>query len=78
MKYLYDFRCGNCGEEFEKLVETKVNYKECPACGSLASRKLAAPRSKLEGITGAFPTASDAWARKHEEAAKIAYKREQS
>jgi putative FmdB family regulatory protein len=78
MKFLYDFKCSSCGNQFETLVTPTEKETECMVCGSLASRKLSAPRSKLEGITGSFPTASDAWARKHEEAAKIAYKREQS
>jgi hypothetical protein len=29
----------------------------------------------LEGITGAFPTAHDAWARKHEQAARAYQKK---
>jgi hypothetical protein len=41
----------------------------------LAHRVISAPRIKLEGISGAFPTASDAWANKHIEATKQARKR---
>ena len=78
MKLIYDFKCHACGNQFETLVTPATLEKECLVCGSLASRKLAAPRAKLEGITGSFPSASDAWARKHEEAARVAYKREQS
>jgi len=33
-------------------------------------------RSKLEGITGDFPTAYDRWAKVHEEANRQARKRE--
>jgi hypothetical protein len=41
----------------------------------MSLRVISAPRIALEGITGDFPTAADAWARKHEEATRIANKR---
>jgi putative FmdB family regulatory protein len=30
---LYDFRCGNCGEQFEELVSAS-ELPPCPACGA--------------------------------------------
>ena len=74
MKRLYEFRCAE-GHTTESYVDEKVNTIECPVCQLIALRVISAPRIALEGITGDFPTAADAWARKHEEATRIAYKR---
>jgi len=41
----------------------------------MATRIISMPRIALEGVSGDFPTAADAWARKHEEATRIANKR---
>ena len=74
MKRLYEFRCAE-GHTTESYVDEKVNTIECPVCQLIALRVISAPRIALEGITGDFPTGADAWARKHEEATRIAYKR---
>jgi hypothetical protein len=74
MKRLYEFRCAE-GHTTESYVDEKVNTIECPVCQLIALRVISAPRIALEGITGDFPTAADAWARKHEEATRIANKR---
>lgn len=38
---LYEYRCPNCGEEFEILVETsRAETIECPACGATNAEKL--------------------------------------
>jgi hypothetical protein len=71
MRILNDFECKN-HHISEHLVDGSVHSVQCPHCDLLAHRKLAAPRSKLEGITGAFPTAYDRWATVHEQAAKVA------
>jgi hypothetical protein len=71
MRILNDFECDN-GHLSEHLVDRSTDRVQCPHCDLLATRKLAAPRSKLEGITGAFPTAYDRWARVHEQANKVA------
>lgn len=47
----------------------------CPVCSEAAQRVISPVRSKLEGITGAFPTAHDHWARVHEQASRVANKR---
>ncbi|RUM87187.1 MAG: zinc ribbon domain-containing protein [Thermovibrio sp.] len=33
---IYEFRCEECGEEFEKFVisASQVNQVKCPKCGS--------------------------------------------
>ncbi len=71
MRIINDFQCSE-GHTTEHLVEYTQNTVVCPVCGKRAQRKLAAPRSKLEGITGSFPSAADRWAKVHEQAAKVA------
>jgi hypothetical protein len=71
MRIMNDFECGN-HHVSEHFVDSSVSSVQCPYCDLLAHRKLAAPRSKLEGITGAFPTAHDRWATVHEQAANVA------
>ena len=38
---IYEYRCENCGESFEKLVKMSASNAdvECPACGSKNARK---------------------------------------
>lgn len=71
MRILNDFQCSE-GHITEHLVVHNQNTVVCPVCGKRAQRQLAAPRSKLEGITGSFPGAADRWAKVHEQAAKVA------
>ena len=73
-KRMFEFRCA-AGHTTESYVDEKVNTIKCPVCQLIALRVISAPRIALEGITGDFPTAADAWARKHEEATRIANKR---
>jgi putative FmdB family regulatory protein len=75
MKRIYEFRCVK-DHTTERFVDSEVKSIECPHCRNEASRIISSPRIQLEGITGAFPTAYDAWARKHEQAARVANKRE--
>ena len=77
MKRIFEFRCAK-DHLTEKLVDDDVRSIECPHCRNEASRIISSPRISLEGITGAFPSACDAWARKHEEATRVAYKKQQS
>ena len=74
MKRIYEFRCAE-NHTTESYVDDKVNAIECPVCQCMSLRIISAPRIALEGITGDFPTAADAWARKHEEATRVAEKR---
>jgi hypothetical protein len=77
MKRIFEFRCAK-DHLTEKLVDDEVRSIECPHCRNEASRIISSPRISLEGITGAFPSAHEAWARKHEEATRVAYKKQQS
>ena len=67
---LYRYNCIEHGEfEGFNTVE-KREFKPCPKCGKDTQYMVAAPRVKLEGITGDFPTAADKWAKLHETEAK--------
>ncbi|TKJ31780.1 MAG: FmdB family transcriptional regulator [Chloroflexi bacterium B3_Chlor] len=39
---IYEYRCHDCGEKFEKLVRTSSDRTElsCPNCGSKQAEKL--------------------------------------
>jgi hypothetical protein len=74
MRRMFEFMCAK-EHITERFVDDEVKVVECPHCRNDASRIISTPRIRLEGITGAFPSASDAWARKHEEANKVAYKK---
>lgn len=73
MKRIFEFRCVK-DHVTEKYVDDAVTSVECPHCHNEASRIISSPRFKLEGITGAFPTAYDAWERKRAEAMRVAHK----
>jgi hypothetical protein len=73
-KRIFEFKCVK-DHITEKFVDEEVKVVECPHCRNDASRIISSPRISLEGITGAFPGAAIAWARKHDEAARVAHKK---
>ena len=60
MKRIFEFRCVK-DHITERLVDDEVRSVSCPHCSNEASRIISSPRIRLEGITGAFPSAYDAW-----------------
>lgn len=62
---VFDFVCAN-GHRTEMFVDQKTTGIACPVCSEPAGRVISAPRAQLEGITGAFPSAADAWERRRE------------
>ena len=74
MRRIFEFVCTN-EHQFEALVEDSVRNTPCPHCGSDAIRVVSAPNMKLEGFTGAFPSAYDAWSKKRAEKLAIERKR---
>jgi predicted nucleic acid-binding Zn ribbon protein len=64
-RIMLDFRCpnGHVGEDF---VDSAAQTVVCPRCGATATRLIAAPRIALDGISGDFPSASDAWEKRRE------------
>lgn len=66
---LYRYNCIEHGE-FEALnTIEKRELMFCPMCDLDAQYMVAAPRVKLEGVTGDFPTAADKWTKLHEKEA---------
>jgi len=37
---IFEYRCKECSEEFEKIIIGKEEDVECPQCGSPETRKL--------------------------------------
>lgn len=71
----FDFLCENF-HKTEALVDSEEYTILCKECGSEAKRTVSAPMMKLEGITGSFPSAYDAWERKRAE--KLVQERKQN
>lgn len=69
MKRFFEFRCTN-NHLFEKYIDENIRTDNCPTCNEEAQRIVSMPRVSLEGITGAFPGAADAWVRKRAEKLK--------
>jgi hypothetical protein len=62
---MFDFECAK-GHKHEALVRPDARTVACPKCNKVATRLLAAPRCRLEGTTGSFPSASMAWEKRRE------------
>ena len=60
MKILNDYQCAK-GHTEEYFVDREQLTVPCRHCGNEASRLIATPRISLDGTSGDFPTASDAW-----------------
>jgi predicted nucleic acid-binding Zn ribbon protein len=72
---MFEFLCTN-SHRTEALVNTECYATPCKECGAEATRIVSAPSMKLEGFTGSFPTAYDAWERKRSE--KMAIEKKQN
>ena len=68
---VFDFVC-NIGHSSEVFADDAIKQLVCPICGDVAHRVISKPRFKLDGVSGAFPTAADKWARDHIQAAVVA------
>lgn len=73
-KRMFEFECPE-GHRSESLESYETKKISCPFCEHYALRVISAPRISLDGTSMHFPTAADAWANKHEEAARVARKR---
>jgi hypothetical protein len=65
---VFDFKCRRCETVAEFFVDTK-EWREgddvpCPKCHGPAARLIPTPRVSLDGCSGHFPTAADAWERR--------------
>ena len=63
---IFEFQCNNCSNVFEQYIDDSLKTTKCPICGSEATRIISKPRIDLDGCSGDFPTASDAWVRRRE------------
>lgn len=61
---VFDFLCRN-GHRVEHFVNATIEEVECE-CGAMGKRQIAAPRFDLDGCSGHFPTAADAWERRRD------------
>jgi hypothetical protein len=68
MKRFYEFLCES-GERIERFTEFEDKTVSCN-CGKLASRVVSAPAFKLEGWSGAFPTAHAKFDKSHRDKLK--------
>lgn len=66
---VFDFECPN-GHVFESFEDAETREIACRLCavvedaserGAVAVRQIATPRFALDGCSGDFPTAADAW-----------------
>ena len=73
-KRIFEFRCGE-GHITEKYIDSTEHSVVCSVCQSIATRIISAPNIMLEGVTGDFPTAADAWVRKREQKTRLTNKR---
>jgi hypothetical protein len=75
MKRIFEFLCDDAHLS-EKLVDDAIRVINCPTCDKEAHRIVSQPNLKLEGCTGAFPSAYDRWGRVRAE--KLAQERKQA
>jgi putative FmdB family regulatory protein len=51
---LYEYRCADCGTEFEALVPAgRADAEHCPDCGTEARRRLSLVAAPIRGGDGA-------------------------
>ena len=62
---IFEFQCNN-DHVFEQYIDDSFKTTTCPACDTEAKRIISKPRIDLEGCSGDFPTAADAWVRRRE------------
>jgi hypothetical protein len=60
---MFDFVCEN-GHKTERFVDYEATNLKC-MCGATANRALSAPAFRLEGWSGAFPTAHSKFGKSH-------------
>jgi DNA-directed RNA polymerase subunit RPC12/RpoP len=70
LRIMLDFKCSVCDQVDERYIDNKTEYTECSKCNSRATRLVSTPTIALEGYSGSFPSAADAWAKKHNQPAK--------
>lgn len=69
MRRIFEFLCQD-NHLSEAYIDESERTIQCKECGKEAVRIVSKVNMKLEGITGDYPTAYDAWERKHTEKLK--------
>jgi len=77
MRRIFEFRCTSCGCVTERYIESHIQNTECDECGDRASKIISAPRIELDGTDPVYVSAYGKWAKKREEANKVARERNQ-
>jgi len=49
---IYDFKCDNCGNEFERIVNLNTDKVICEQCGNDAYKQVSGTRKSGVRITG--------------------------
>lgn len=70
---MYEFKCEQ-SHITDKYVDESTQTVTCDTCGWEAKRIMSSPMMKLEGCSGDYPTAADAWVRKRAEKLKVEQK----
>ena len=60
MRRIFEFVCP-AQHWHEVLVDDQLRQHECDQCALIGERIISAPRCKLEGHSGAFPSAARTW-----------------
>jgi len=69
MLKLYDYRCKETKEVFERLAYNEERILECK-CGSTSDRMISPIKCQLDPFSGHFPGATMKWAKHHEAGGK--------
>lgn len=69
MRRIFEFLCSD-NHLSEAYIDDSERTIQCKECGKEAIRIVSKPNMKLEGISGDYPTAYDAWERKRSEKLK--------
>ena len=69
MRRIFEFLCQD-NHLSEAFIDESERTIPCKECGKEAIRIVSKPNMKLEGISGDYPTAYDAWERKRSEKLK--------
>jgi putative FmdB family regulatory protein len=55
---IYEFRCGNCGRLFDRLVALDASEPSCPECGGVDVKRLVSVIAGLGASSEAAPASS--------------------
>lgn len=69
---LFEFKCNNCGHEFEELVQPEVHQLVCPECLGDAPRIISTGHLDYRmGVSLDMPTMARKWDKIQRQKAKV-------